>query len=83
MGAAVNPEGDALEALAFEKMSRVLGPTRAQQLRTQVMTEAGLTRIADAEDLLRFAKVLMTRSGFEGSVGALLSVQASIRGARG
>lgn len=83
MVAVVNSGGDALEALALEKMSRVLGPTRAQQLHAQVLAEARLERIGDADDLMQFAKVLMTRSGFEGSVGALLSVQASIRGARG
>ena len=68
--------------LAREKMSRVLGASRAAQLYAQVMTEARLSELRDADDLMRFARALTVRGGFEGSVGAILSVQATIRGAR-
>lgn len=81
MSGAATQESDALEALAREKMSRVLGASRAAQLYAQVMAEVRLSELRDADDLMRFAQALAARGGFEGSVGALLCVQATIRGA--
>ena len=82
MSGTASGASEALETLAREKMSRVLGATRAAQLYAQVMTEVRLSELRDADDLLQFAQALTSHGGFEGSVGALLSVQATIRGAR-
>jgi hypothetical protein len=71
-----------LETLAREKMSRVLGASRAEQLYGQIMAEVQLEALGTPDDLMRFARALTTRGGFEGSVGALLCVQATIRGAQ-
>lgn len=68
--------------LALEKMTRVLGEARARQLFDDICSEIGLNGISSADDLLAFARVLSDRGAFEGAVGALLSVQAVMRGAK-
>lgn len=68
--------------LALEKMTRVLGEARARQLFDEICTEIGLNGISDADDLLAFARALSGRGAFEGAVGAMLSVQAVMKGAK-
>ena len=68
--------------LALEKMTRVLGEPRARQLFDEICTEIGLKGISSADDLLAFARALSDRGAFEGAVGAMLSVQAVMKGAR-
>lgn len=69
-----------LHALAVSKLTRVFGPRRGPELLGEVLAEAGLTRIASVEDLRRVAEVLQRRGGFEATTGALLAVQATLRG---
>lgn len=71
-----------LETLAAEKMTRVLGTTRAQKLFAEIMEEIGLEKLSTPEELLKFAKALSLRPGFEGTVGNMLAVTAILRGAR-
>ena len=61
-------------------MARVLGPQRARQLLEQLLTELGIT-LDTPHDLLRFADKMASLGGFEGAVGAMLSVAAVLRGA--
>ena len=68
--------------LAQEKMARVLGQARATALFAEILAEIGLASIASADDLLLFARALSDRGAFEGAVGAMLSVQAVMRGAK-
>jgi hypothetical protein len=74
----VAPE-DTIHALARAKMSAVLGPQRAEQLLEQLLREHGLV-LQTANDLHRFAAQLAKMDGFEGAVGAMLGVQAVMRG---
>lgn len=69
--------------LALEKMARVLGHSRASQLFDEIRTEIGLSAIESPDDLLAFARALSGRGAFEGAVGAMLSVQAVMKGAKG
>lgn len=66
--------------IAFAKMSRVLGAERAQRLLSEILGALDL-RLETADDLLSFANELSKRGGFEGAVGAMLSVRALMRGA--
>lgn len=66
--------------LALEKMSSVLGATRARQLLTAILDSTGLT-LESADDLYAFSLELAKHRGFEGAVGGLLGVQAVLHGA--
>lgn len=68
--------------LALEKMSRVLGESRARQLYEEILVEIELENLSSADDLLAFARALSGRGAFEGAVGAMLSVQAVMKGAK-
>ena len=68
--------------IALTKMTAVLGAERARQLIALLVTQPGVT-IATADDLLHFAETLVQLGGFEGAVGALLTVIAVMRGASG
>jgi len=67
-------------ALALEKMGAVLGPARARELYTQLCERHRLT-LKTADDLYRFGAALAQLGGFEGAVGALLTVRAVMNGA--
>lgn len=71
-----------LYELAYAKMSRVLGESRAQELIALICEKQRVT-LATADELMTFARELNAMGGFEGAVGALLSVLAVMRGARG
>ncbi len=68
--------------LALTKMTRILGEQRARVLMDQVLTTLGV-ELANADELLQFANELSKLGGFEGAVGAMLSVQAVMHGAVG
>lgn len=81
MTAADQPRTVDFRQLALEKMSSVLGEGRARTLLKQICQEIAVP-LASAEELSRFAAELSKLGGFEGSVGALLSVRAVMFGAR-
>ena len=66
--------------LARTKMTRVLGEQRAHRLMTQIMASLGI-ELRNVDELLQFASELSKLGGFEGAVGAMLSVQAIMHGA--
>lgn len=76
-GAAV---GGGLHRLALDKMSSVLGPDRARRLMERLLAKLGLA-LDTPQELMRFADELTRMGGFEGAVGAMLGVQAVMRGA--
>lgn len=69
--------------VALQKLSRVFGAERGRTLLEEATTTAGLKRIDNADDLMKVARALETRGGLERAVGAMLSVQAVMMGARG
>ena len=73
------PEGE-LHQLALDKMSAVLGPTRARHLMERILGRLGI-ELRTPRDLMRFAEELTALGGFEGAVGAMLGVVAVVRGA--
>lgn len=72
-----------LRALARSKLARVFGEHRADELLRATLAEVQLTTLSTPEDLMRFGRALERRGGFEAAVGALLCVQATLRGAKG
>ena len=71
-----------LKALARAKLERVFGPHRAEELIAATIAEAELAGLDTPDELYRFGRTLEKRGGFEGAVGAILSVQAVLRGAK-
>lgn len=67
-------------ALALTKMTRILGAERARQLMSELLERLGIT-LETADDLLQFSNELSKLGGFEGAVGAMLSVRALMNGA--
>ncbi len=72
-------ESGEIYQLALAKMTAVLGRQRALQLITQLVHDKGF-ELRTAHDLSRFAAALARLGGFEGAVGAMLGVQAAMRG---
>lgn len=72
----------AIAQLTRDKLVKVLGADKAERVAREVLDEIGLPELATADDLLRFARALEKRGGFESALGAMLSVQAVLRGAR-
>ncbi len=68
--------------LALTKMTRILGEKRARVIMGQLLSSLGV-ELRDADELLQFASELSKLGGFEGAVGAMLSVQAVMHGAVG
>lgn len=66
--------------LALSKMTRILGAARARQLMCELLGKLGIT-LETADDLLQFSNELSKLRGFEGAVGAMLSVRALMSGA--
>ncbi len=66
--------------LALTKMTRILGERRANRLMGQILASLNI-ELRGPDELLRFAAELSKLGGFEGAVGAMLSVQAVMNGA--
>lgn len=80
MTSTTDPRAVDFRELALEKMSSVLGDARAQLLLSRICHENQVS-LETADDLFRFAGELSKLGGFEGAVGALLSVRAVMLGA--
>lgn len=65
----------------MEKLSRVLGAARAQQLYAETLALLRLPELRTADDLHAFGEVLARKGGFEAAVGSMLCVAAVLRGA--
>lgn len=68
--------------IATEKLTRVFGEVRGQQLLERAMARARVDAIETADDLLKVARALEVGGGFEGAVGAMLGVSAVMLGAK-
>ena len=77
------PAPTPFQELARARLSRVVGAPRASELVERVLAEMKMERLETADDLFHFGKTLEGYGGIEAAVGALLSVQALIRGASG
>lgn len=82
MSPPLHMESGSFHDLALTKMTRILGEHRARRIMTQIMESIGV-ELRDADELFRFASELSKLGGFEGAVGAMLSVQAVMHGAAG
>lgn len=71
-----------IKELVHEKLSRVFGERRAREITDATLNAAQLSSLETADELLRFGRALSQQGGFEGAVGAMLTVQAVMRGAR-
>ncbi|RKG75246.1 hypothetical protein [Corallococcus terminator] len=69
--------------VAVAKLNSVLGPARGPVVLEEALRATGLVHINSADELHRFAQVLITTGGFAGAVGGLLSVHAVMHGASG
>ena len=67
--------------LAHGKLTRVFGEVKAEQLLREIVTDGAMPEISTAQDLLAFAEALKRRGGFEATVGAMLGLEAVLRGA--
>jgi hypothetical protein len=74
-------ETEDLRSVAFVKISRVLGTERAEMLLERLLGELG-HGLQTPNDLARLAEEMSRLPGFEGAVGAMLGVEAVLRGAR-
>ncbi len=70
---------DELQALVEAKLARVFGAERGGELLRGSLAELRLTGVHTTDDLVRVADLLQTRTGFERTVGAMLSVMAAVR----
>ena len=70
-------------SVALQKLTRVFGDERGRALLADGLLSAGLKEITSAEDLMKLARALEKRGGLERAVGAMLSVQAVMMGAKG
>jgi hypothetical protein len=75
----VDISGD-LRRLAFDKISAVLGPERAERLLQRLLPELGIT-LATPQELFILSEAMGSLGGFEAAVGAMLGVAAIMRGA--
>ncbi len=62
-------------ALAFDKLTAVLGEVRARRIVDDLTTRLGVS-LRDGPELALFASELTKMGGFEGAVGAMLGLQA-------
>lgn len=68
-----------LHAQVEAKLIKVFGPERGAELLRRVLAQLTLASVNTTADLHRVAELLQTRSGFEGTVGAMLAVMAAVR----
>ena len=66
---------------AVTSLVHVLGAEVAAAVMSSVLAEVGIRRITNPHELLAFGRALQTRGGFEGATGAMLAVEALLRGA--
>lgn len=69
-----------LRAFALEKIGRVLGRDRAHRILDEILVRLKI-KLETPEDLLRVGEAMTRLGGFEGAVGAMLTVAAVLRGA--
>lgn len=76
------PQQTDWNAVAVEKLTRILGAETGRSTMTRALQLSGLQSLQSADDLYRFAQELTAMSGFARAVGGMLSLEAILRGAR-
>jgi hypothetical protein len=76
-----NTDKNYFHELARGKLALVFGSEKAARLLREIIADGGLAGISTAQDLLVFSTALKKRGGFESTVGAMLGLQAVLRGA--
>ena len=74
-------ESNYFHDLARNKLVLVFGDEKATRLLREVCVDGSLKDIVTADDLLVFSGSLKKLGGFESTVGAMLGLQAVLRGA--
>jgi hypothetical protein len=69
-----------LHALVVQKLTKIFGEQRTRELVNELLAELRLERVVSVDDLTRVAEALQRRGGFEATAGAMLGVQAAMRG---
>lgn len=75
------PEAVDWNALAFEKLRKVLGEERARSAMQRALQLTEIDSLRSADDLYRFAQELTAMPGFVRAVGGMLSLHAVMAGA--
>ncbi|MDO9016282.1 MAG: hypothetical protein Q8S73_10110 [Deltaproteobacteria bacterium] len=73
----------ALHGLVESKLVKVFGVERGMVLLDGLLSQLGLAAVDTTADLARLADLLEKQPGFEGTVGAVLSVMAAMRRSQG
>ena len=63
-------------ASALQKLTRVLGPEKAEAVVRDCMSVAGVHDLEDPDQRLRFARELIQRGGVYDAIGNAIAVQA-------
>jgi hypothetical protein len=66
---------------AHERMSKALGPKRAEEVLRSALSQFGERSIETPQDLLELSKLLLGAGGLVKAVGESLKQQALLRGA--
>ena len=75
-----DPDAAELREFTLAKIARVLGRSRAEAILNELLLQLGI-ELNTPQDLLRLGEGMTRREGFEGAVGAMLTVAAVLRGA--
>lgn len=70
------------DELVLTKLKKLLGDEQGKSLHRITLTELDLSRLSSAEDLFTFADALRRHGGFIEAMGAVLRIQAILKGAK-
>ena len=77
----MRPAANDWNGIALAKLTNVLGDETGRRVLEEVMSAIGKKELRSAADLRLFAQTLLTRGGFAGAIGGLLSLHATLHGA--
>jgi hypothetical protein len=83
LGLADATRDEELHGIVEAKLIKVFGPERASALLRSVLPQMKLEKIETTDELARLAELLEARSGFEATIGTVLSVMAAVRRSQG
>jgi hypothetical protein len=74
------PAATEWNAVAFTKLTNVLGDGAGRRLMAEVLDDLGIDVLRSPDDLVAFADALRPRGGFAGALAGLLSLHAAMYG---
>ena len=77
----MRPAANDWSGIALAKLTNVLGDAAGRKVFEEVMSAIGKKELCSSADLRLFAQTLLTRGGFAGAIGGLLSLHATMHGA--